>query len=149
VTPDDAAGPDTGTPVVVVVGAAILDATGRLLAARRSSPSALAGGWEFPGGKVEPGESDPQALHRELAEELGVEVDLGERIGGDWPLREGWVLRLWTARVTNGTPTPIEDHDELRWLEPGTWGSVEWLPADWPIVDALSRHLGHGAVCVD
>lgn len=127
---------------VVVVGAAILDADLRLLAARRSGPSALAGGWEFPGGKVEPGEGDQAALQREVREELGIGITLGERIGGDWPLADEWVLRLWTAAIADGVPEPLEDHDELRWLEPGTWDTVEWLPADWPIVTALALHLG-------
>lgn len=126
----------------VVVGAAILDSVGRLLAARRSAPSALAGGWEFPGGKVEPGEEDLEALRREIREELGVEIDVQERIGGDWPLADPLVLRLWTAVVSRGVPAPLEDHDELRWLEPGAWGSVAWLPADWPIVAALAEYLG-------
>jgi 8-oxo-dGTP diphosphatase len=135
----------THDPDVVVVGVALLDGDGRLLAARRSAPSALAGGWEFPGGKVEPGEGDEAALHREVREELGVAIALGDRIGGDWPLKEGWVLRLWTGRVVEGVPRPLEDHDELRWLVPGDWGSVAWLPADWPIVAALASALGVAA----
>jgi 8-oxo-dGTP diphosphatase len=134
---------DLTGPSTVVVGAALLDERGRLLAARRSEPSVLAGGWEFPGGKVEPGEADLDALHRELGEELGVRVAIGERIGGDWPLGRGWVLRLWTATVVDGVPQPLEDHDELRWLEPSEWGSVPWLPADWDIVEALAARLGH------
>jgi len=122
----------------VVVGAAILDAHHRLLGARRSAPASLAGRWEFPGGKVDPGESDEQALHREILEELGVVVALQERIGGDWPLTDGLVLRLWTAKITSGQPLPLEDHDQLRWLEPGQWLEVDWLPADLPIVEALA-----------
>jgi len=125
--------------VQVVVGAAILDATGRLLSARRSAPAALAGRWEFPGGKVDPGERDQDALHREILEELGIEILLVDRIGDDWPLAPGLVLRLWTARVTLGEPEPLEDHDELRWLEPGHWLDVHWLPADLPVVRELAR----------
>jgi 8-oxo-dGTP diphosphatase len=135
----------TRDPEVVVVGVALLDDHGRLLAARRSAPSALAGGWEFPGGKVEPGETDEQALQREVREELGVDIVLADRIGGDWPLKDGWVLRLWTGTVVAGVARPLEDHDELRWLLPAEWGSVEWLPADWPIVAALADALGHPA----
>ncbi|MGN6599451.1 MAG: (deoxy)nucleoside triphosphate pyrophosphohydrolase [Actinomycetes bacterium] len=128
-------------PSLVVVAAALLDPRGRLLAARRSAPAAVAGGWELPGGKVEPGESEPDALHRELREELGVEVELGDRVGGSWQLdpqhRPGAVLHVWTALVRRGTPAALEDHDELRWLPPGQWFDVEWLPADLPVV----RHL--------
>jgi 8-oxo-dGTP diphosphatase len=123
----------------VVVGAAII-AGGRLLAAQRAEPAALAGGWEFPGGKVDPGESDEEALVRECHEELGVTVKLHERIGGDWPLVLGSILRVWTAEVVEGTPQPLE-HTELRWLSPAELYDVEWLPGDLPIVEVVREHL--------
>lgn len=124
---------------VCVVGAAILDDRGRLLAARRKEPPALAGGWELPGGKVEPGESDEAALVRECREELGILVEPLRRLGGDWPMSGNAVLRVWTARVVDGIPQPLEDHSELRWLEPGHWLDVAWLAADLPVVHALAR----------
>jgi 8-oxo-dGTP diphosphatase len=123
----------------VVVGAAII-AGGRLLAAQRAEPAALAGGWEFPGGKVDPGESDEEALIRECYEELGVIVKLRERIGGDWPLVLGSILRVWTAEVVEGTPQALE-HTELRWLSPAELYDVEWLPGDLPIVEVVREHL--------
>lgn len=126
---------------VVVVGAAILDGE-RLLAARRREPSALAGGWELPGGKVEPGESDRDALLRECREELGVEIALGERVGADWAMAGDAVLRVWTATVVAGEPQPLEDHSELRWLAPPEWYDVAWLAADLPVVRAVARLLG-------
>ncbi|RFU41729.1 (deoxy)nucleoside triphosphate pyrophosphohydrolase [Actinomadura logoneensis] len=126
--------------VSVVVGAAIIS-DGRLLAAQRAAPAELAGGWEFPGGKVDPGESDEQALVRECEEELGVRVALGERIGGDWPLGPaGTVLRVWTATVESGEPRALE-HLALRWLAADELYTVEWLPGDLPVVEAIVPHL--------
>jgi 8-oxo-dGTP diphosphatase len=118
--------------MLVVVGAVLRDGAGRVLAARRATPP----GWEFPGGKVEPGESEPAALARELREELGVVAEVGERVGPDVPMPGGYVLRVWTARVTAGEPTRLE-HAELRWLAPDELGAVDWLPADLPVVAAL------------
>jgi mutator protein MutT len=115
----------------VVVGAALFDAHGgRVLAARRSAPEALAGRWEFPGGKVEPGESVPAALERELREELGVTARAGERLPGAWEVRPGLELQIWTAELVAGEPRPLQDHDALRWLDASTLDSVDWLPQD-------------------
>jgi 8-oxo-dGTP diphosphatase len=132
-----------------VVGAAVVDslvAPSRLLAARRTEPPALAGGWEFAGGKVEEGEGLQDALRREVREELGVEVALGDQVpgplsGGAWPLGEGWAMTVWFAEVTQGEPAPIEDHDQLRWLAADELHAVPWLPADLPIVDVIAPHL--------
>jgi 8-oxo-dGTP diphosphatase len=133
----------------VVVAAALVDdlaAPRQLLSARRAKPVSLAGRWEFPGGKVEPGEDAETALHRELLEELGVRVRLGAELSGPqdgaWRLSDLYVMRLWTAQVTVGDPQPLVEHDELRWLGPGRWLSVPWLDADVPIVRALAVHLG-------
>ena len=115
------------------MGAAVRDGAGRVLAARRHTPV----GWEFPGGKVEPGETEPAALIRELREELDVAAEIGERVGPDVPIPGGYVLRVWTARVT-GDPACLE-HAELRWLPPDQLDTVGWLPADRPVVAALSR----------
>ena len=123
-----------------MVGAAIIKA-GRLLAAQRIEPPELAGWWEFPGGKVEPGEQDEDALVRECREELGVEIELVERIGGDWPMRDGLVMRVWTARIIDGEARPLEDHSAVRWLGPDELYDVPWLPADLPVVGQLRKHV--------
>ncbi|MFI1498752.1 (deoxy)nucleoside triphosphate pyrophosphohydrolase [Streptomyces platensis] len=128
------------TTVRVVVGGAVCE-RGRLLAARRSAPPALAGRWELPGGKVEDGETPEQALERELREELGVEAEALERIPGEWILRPGYVLQVWTARLLSGEPRPLQDHDELRWLLPGEENQVDWLDQDRPAVAEAMRRL--------
>ncbi|GAA0460260.1 (deoxy)nucleoside triphosphate pyrophosphohydrolase [Streptomyces olivaceiscleroticus] len=132
--------------VRVVVGGAVLD-QGRLLAARRSAPPELAGRWELPGGKVEAGETPEQALVRELREELGVAVEPLARIPGEWPLKPGLVLQAWTVRLVSGTPRPLQDHDELRWLAPGEEEAVDWLDQDRPAVaEAVRRLMRQGAL---
>jgi len=119
------------------VGAAII-AGGRVLGCARSDPPEMAGRWEFPGGKVEPGESEEAALVRECLEELGVRVEVGDRVGEDVPMGQGRsVLRVYLARlVGNDEPKPLE-HAEVRWLRPEELDSVPWLPADVPVVLAL------------
>ncbi|MFD6091060.1 (deoxy)nucleoside triphosphate pyrophosphohydrolase [Oerskovia sp. NPDC060338] len=137
----------------LVVAAAVVDdlATPRLLlAARRSRPIELAGRWEFPGGKVDPGETPVEGLHRELREELGVQVELGaELLGpddGGWIITDRHVMRLWLARVVAGEPEPLVEHDALRWLPAGEWASVDWLDGDVRIVAALSEWVAREAV---
>ncbi|MFC1417458.1 (deoxy)nucleoside triphosphate pyrophosphohydrolase [Streptacidiphilus cavernicola] len=113
----------------IVVGAALL-ADGRVLAARRSAPAETAGRWEFPGGKLEQGETAAQALVRELREELGVEARALARIPGAWPVRADLELQIWTAELLSGTPAALQDHSELRWLTAAELDSVDWLDQD-------------------
>ena len=120
---------------VGVVGAALVR-DGRVLASRRTEPPRLAGLWEFPGGKVEPGESDHEALLRELREELRVEAEVGERIGGDLPIGDTAVLRVYLCRLVSGEPALV-DHDEHRWLSADELLDVAWIPIDLPLVEQL------------
>jgi 8-oxo-dGTP diphosphatase len=136
--------PEQETPQKqTVVGAVIVDAldgpTHVLAAQRRDN-----GLWEFPGGKVEAGESLAQALMRELDEELGVEVRLGEELVGEhgaWPISATLELRLFFAQLLNGAPPSGVDHSELRWLDASELGSVEWMPADVEAIEQLAARL--------
>ena len=128
----------------MVVGAAIIEG-GRVLACERSAPPQVAGRWELPGGKVEPGEAETDALARECAEELGVRVAVGARVGRDVRMAHGRsVLRVYAARLLHGDQPKALEHAELRWLSAAELDSVDWLPADVPIVAALRPLLATG-----
>ncbi|MFJ2864765.1 NUDIX domain-containing protein [Kitasatospora sp. NPDC087314] len=132
---------DTPAETRIVVGGALIH-RGRVLAARRSAPAAVAGRWEFPGGKAEPGETEAQALERELLEELGVQARALERLPGAWSVRPGLELRFWAAELLAGDPRPLEDHDELRWLGPAELDSVDWIEHDRDVLPHIARLLG-------
>lgn len=124
----------------LVVGAVLRDAQGRVLAARRTRPATLAGRWEFPGGKVEPGEGPRQALARELREELGVRVVVLAEVlndGGCWPIDERHEMRVFHTRLDVGEPAAGDSHDELRWVEPAHLLTLDWVPADLPVARLL------------
>jgi 8-oxo-dGTP diphosphatase len=125
-----------------VIVAAIIVMDGRVLACERSAPPEVAGRWEFPGGKVEPGESDAAALARECAEELGVRVRVGARVGPDVPLAHGRaVLRVFRVELLDGGVPRALEHAAMRWLGADELMSVPWLPADAPIVAELPALL--------
>ena len=127
-----------------VVGAVIVD-RGRVLAARRTRPASLAGGWEFPGGKVEPGEDPTAALVREIAEELDVVITVGAELPGPddgWPISPTYVLRLFVAAVDGDRIARAgADHDQLRWLAPAELESVPWLAADHQALGPVAAYL--------
>ncbi|MEH0823376.1 (deoxy)nucleoside triphosphate pyrophosphohydrolase [Micromonospora sp. CPCC 205739] len=121
----------------VVVGAAIIR-DGQVLACARSAPPEVAGMYEFPGGKVEPGESETDALVRECAEELAVRVEIGDRVGRDVRMAHGRsVLKVYVARLLHDDQPKALEHQGMRWLSAAELDSVTWLPADVPIVAAL------------
>jgi 8-oxo-dGTP diphosphatase len=127
---------------LLVVAAALTDAQGRVLLQRRPEGKALAGLWEFPGGKLETGETPEQALIRELDEELGIAVTPGDVVpvtfatglAGERPL----ILLLYAVRCWSGDPAPVEA-PELRWVAPADMPALPMPPADVPLVAALIR----------
>ncbi|HET7925195.1 MAG TPA: Nudix family hydrolase [Rhodanobacteraceae bacterium] len=124
-------------PVHVVAGV-IRDATGRVLVAERPAGKHLAGYWEFPGGKSDPGESPLDALRRELAEELGIRVEAAEPlISVPWTYPEKRiVLDAWLVTAYSGD-AHAREHGALRWFDPADLPKLPMPPADMPIVMAL------------
>ena len=124
--------------MILVVAAALYDARGRVLIARRPQGRHQAGRWEFPGGKVAPGESEAAALARELREELGIEVTASRpfmRLEHSYADRSV-ELSMWIVERFAGAPRSLEDQ-ELRWVAPADLGQADLLEADRPFVEAL------------
>ena len=125
-------------PRVLVVAAALFDRAGRVLIAQRPAGKPLAGRWEFPGGKVDPGEGELDALVRELREELGVEVVAARpfmRLTHAYQERDV-ELSLWIVERFAGEPRSL-DAQALKWLAPAELGSEDILEADQPFIEAL------------
>jgi 8-oxo-dGTP diphosphatase len=124
--------------MILVVAAALYDARGRVLIARRPQGRHQAGRWEFPGGKVAPGESEAAALARELREELGIEVTASRpfmRLEHSYADRSV-ELSMWIVERFAGAPRSLEDQ-ALRWVAPADLGQADLLEADRPFVEAL------------
>ncbi len=127
-------------PVVLVVAVALVDADGRVLVARRPEGKAMAGLWEFPGGKVRDGETPEAALVRELREELGIDtkgsclapIAFASHAYDDFHL----LMPLYVCRVWRGTATPREGQ-ELAWVRPARLADYPMPPADEPLVAHL------------
>ena len=127
-------------PLVTVACALLFDAAGRVLLARRPPHKHLGDLWEFPGGKVEPGESPAAALVREIREELGTEIDVGEALPPVTHAYPGATidLRPFRCRLAAGAPEPHpHEHTALAWVTRGELAAYELCPADVPIVAAL------------
>lgn len=128
------------------VVAALIEEGGKFLVCRRPANKARGLLWEFAGGKVEQGEEKTAALVRECREELGVELDVGEvfteltHVYPDVTVR----LTLFCARIAAGVPQRLE-HAELRWATPQEMLSLEFCPADAPILRMLAGRTPHGA----
>lgn len=123
-----------------VVGAAIVRG-GKVLATRRTTPPELAGRWELPGGKVEPGESPSDALEREIAEELDCTVEVTGWLSGTSRISDTHELRVATARLRGGGEPDPTEHDQVRWLGPDELGDVDWLEPDRPFLGEIEHVL--------
>ena len=129
-----------------VVGAVIANSLvrpTRVLAARRRDVGLADGPWEFPGGKVEPGETPRDALVRELREELGIHATIADEIDEPrcgWVISESLRLRLFLAETAD-TPKPGPDHDEVAWVEVNRLETVHWMPGDREALTAVSMAI--------
>jgi 8-oxo-dGTP diphosphatase len=124
----------------LVVGAAVIR-SGRLLAARRTSPPEVAGRWELPGGKVQAGETAGDALVREVVEELACEVSVERWLDGAQPIGTSYVLRVAVCRLLRDEPRPGVDHDDLRWLGAEELDDLDWLEPNRPFLKELRALL--------
>lgn len=125
---------------VEVVAAAIYQ-EGKVLAAQRGYGE-FKGGWEFPGGKIEPGETQVQTIVREIQEELATTIEVKEKIGTveyDYPAFHLTVHCFW-AIVKDGELKLLE-HENARWVDKNTIRSIDWLPADRELVEQVAKKL--------
>jgi 8-oxo-dGTP diphosphatase len=143
--------PGGALSTAAVVGAAIVrvgpDGVARLLVGQRSAPPVLRGRWELPGGKVEPVETEPGAVVRECREELGVDIEVGARVGADLDIGGGRVLRAYAATLLAGEPTAT-DHLAVRWVGAEDIAGLDWLPADRALLPALTELLARASRAV-
>ncbi len=130
--------------LLMVVAAALVDADGRVLVQQRPEGRTLAGLWEFPGGKIEPGEGPEQALVRELREELGIDVAEAclapATFASDALGPRRLLLLLYVCRKWTGVPAPLEG-GALKWLRPSALHALDMPHADKPLIGLLEALL--------
>lgn len=139
-----ASGAIAGVALLPVVAAALIDSRGRVLLQRRPPGKHMANLWEFPGGKIEPGETPEAALARELAEELAITIDpanaspvtFASAAAGERHL----LLLLYLIRAWQGEPQALEA-SALAWVDPAAMAALDMPPADRPLVTILQRLL--------
>lgn len=130
-----------------VVVAGMIVKSGRLLIAQRPAGKHMAGKWEFPGGKIEKGETPEQALERELREELDIDVRAGRiyhAVAHSYPEKD-ILLLFYRCRLLSGEPRPVEEAD-VRWIEADELDSFDWAEADVPVIRLLMEE-GFARLC--
>lgn len=126
---------------ILVVGAAVLK-DGRCLVCRRGPAMSVAGRWELPGGKIEEGESAEEALVREIAEELGIEIEVGRHLGHGEATIDGRRIRLDAyLAVWRSGPLELREHDRYLWCTASDLDVLAWAPADVPLIPLLKDAL--------
>ena len=122
---------------IEVVAAIIVDSENRIFATQRGSGD-WKDWWEFPGGKIEPGETPEQALKREIWEELETRISVGQLLQTvEWDYTKFHLtMHCFFCRIESGSLT-LKEHEAARWLAPDELSSVQWLPADWEVIERL------------
>lgn len=126
---------------MIKVAAGIIKKNGKYLAARRGAGKHMAGKWEFPGGKIEPGETPEQCLIRELKEEFSIEVAVGEHVGNsvyDYGSKVICLMGYLVSHVQGAFS--LQDHDQILWLTVDEMLNYDFAPADIPLIEALKAH---------
>lgn len=138
--------PSVPSSLLVVAGIIRRQSTGEVFAARRRPERAAGGLWEFPGGKVEPGETPEVALARELREELGIDVTVRAFVDRSTTVQGGRTIELICYDVLLSGPDPAgsTDHDALVWLPVARLGELDWAPGDVPVVARMVSEASMG-----
>ena len=128
----------------LTVVCALIERGGRVLAAQRPLGKSQALLWEFPGGKIEPGEAPEEALRREIREELQVDVVVSERLPDSFHDYGKFAITLvpFVASLSDGVEPHAAEHAALRWCTPAELRSLDWAPADVPIVERYLARCG-------
>lgn len=126
---------------IYVVGAVIVN-DGKILCAQRGPNKSLPYKWEFPGGKIEPGESPQYALKREIEEEMNCKIEVGEKVEHTVYEYDFGIVHLTTyiCKLIEGEPK-LTEHVSIKWLEPNQLEILDWAPADIPAIQRLSSEI--------
>ena len=123
---------------MITVTAAVIEKNGKILIARRKAGSRLGGLWEFPGGKLEPGENPKECLRRELHEEFGIDTEIGEFLVSHIHEYTHGTIKLLSYRAHHLEGNfDLRDHEEVSWVEPKEFGKYEFAPADLPTINFI------------